>query len=217
MIQTQLNIPLPSGMLFSYLATSLFVAFIVVVFFQLVGRKTTFKSKSGLGPKSSSYLALLVVVLSFLGSAVGFTGGWSRVGVVGDVVPAALALVGGFTAYLFSVGSSKALVALVSTSAFTLAFFVSYLVGAETRNPSERFDAYKTFCHKALSNPDLLKDDKSYCRFLQGAGDMCMVTLFEDAKTFSALREIRGEDLDNAWSLYSKNFIDRQNKVCRGQ
>jgi hypothetical protein len=54
-------------------------------------------------------------------------------GVVGDVIPAALALVGGVAAYLFGVDRSKGLVASFCAAAFALSLGIGYAAGAGNR------------------------------------------------------------------------------------
>ena len=50
---------------------------------------------------------ILVFTIALLGGVAGYAGGLSRVGVVGDIIPAALSLVGGVSIYIFGISKEK--------------------------------------------------------------------------------------------------------------
>lgn len=200
--------------LLSYLFISLVVGFAVVVFIQLVGPRPNFGSRSGFGSRSSRYLALLIIIMSFLGATVGITGGWSREGVVGDVIPAILGLVGGLSVYLFENNRGKALVVLPATLAFTLTVYVGYFVGAEIRNPAERAVAYRDMCFTALSNPEILSSNDAYCRFLVSAGDRCFRELFKNKMTYQSNARYGDVEYKSAWKGENKRRAQHMYYQC---
>ncbi|WP_422376410.1 hypothetical protein [Roseibium sp.] len=191
--------------LLTYLIVSLVVSFVLIALFQLFGKRTRFRSKSVLGSRASRYLALLIITMAFLGTAVGMAGGWSRVGVVGDIIPAVLGLIGGITVYLFENKGGKGVAAVPAALAFTITVFIGYQLGTENRNPTERAQVYRDMCFSALSNPELLSSDEAYCRFIDGPGQACWEVLFHNNMTF--LSDARYGD-----ATYLKNWYEAQKR-----
>lgn len=98
-------------------------------------------------PEDRTRVAVLVLGVAVIGAVAGFAGGTSRTGVVGEVIPAALALLGGGLAvYLFGVDLSKGTLASVCAGAFALALGLGYTMGAGTRGPSERYATWTEAC-----------------------------------------------------------------------
>lgn len=197
-----------------YLVICLGVGFAVIVLFQFFSRGSGIRSRAGLGPRSSNYLSLLILTLSFLGGTVGFTGGWSRTGVVGDLIPAALALVGGLTVYLFDKKTGRGIVAAISALTFTIALFVGLAVGAHVRNPIDRFSGYRDFCFEALKDPDIVGKSEAYCRFLSGAGRQCFPVLFKDSAVYYFPDKTQSEIAD-LW-LERKTYLDQHEQDACG-
>lgn len=125
-------------------------------------------------------LIVLVLAIAVLGAVAGVAGGKSRVGVVGDIVPAALALVGTVSVYLFGADQSKGVVASICAAAFALALGLGYANGSVSRTKTERFAENLSFCRSALTNAKLLSDDGAYCRFTQTFGRKCMYLMSDD-------------------------------------
>ncbi|WP_420333590.1 hypothetical protein [Roseibium sp.] len=188
-----------SNGLFAFFFIGFVVAIGVILLFQVIGRRTQFATHRAIGTTSSRYLPLLILVMSYLGAAVGLTGGWSRVGVVGDVIPAVLGLIGGLVVYLFENKKFKGLVAIPAALAFTTSIFTGFVVGAEIRNPIDRATAYRDMCIKTLSDPSVLASEDAYCRFLNGPGDQCYRELFKNRMTYESSAQYGDEDYEAEW------------------
>ncbi|MEP5623326.1 MAG: hypothetical protein ABJP82_12205, partial [Hyphomicrobiales bacterium] len=185
--------------LYSYFFLSLIVAFCIIGAMQLFRRNSSLKTRRPFGVRSSRYLPLLVIVMSFLGMTVGLTGGWSREGVVGDIIPAVLGVIGGLIVYLFGNRRSKGLVAIPSALAFTVSVFLGFVIGAEIRNPIDRSKAYRDMCLRALSDPKLLSSTDAYCRFMKGAGDHCTWEIFKNTMSYDSSSRYGDAKFDRAW------------------
>lgn len=118
-------------------------------------------------------LVILIFGLATLGAVAGVAGGSSRVGVVGDVIPAALALAGGVSAYLFGVDRSKGLVASFCAAAFALSLGLGYATGAGNRGVTENKAENLAFCRALFQKPDIWDDDRAFCRAATVFGEQC--------------------------------------------
>lgn len=118
-------------------------------------------------------IVVLALGLAVLGAVSGVAGGMSRESAVGDIIPAALALVGGVAIYVFGADTSKGLISSCSAVAFAISLGVGYAGGAEMRSEGDFARTTHDFCLAELSDPDLLGDDKAYCRFLSVFGETC--------------------------------------------
>lgn len=126
-------------------------------------------------------VVVLVLGVTVIGAVAGFAGGTSRVGVVGDVIPAALTLLGGGLAvYLFGVELSKGVIASVCAAAFALALGLGYAMGAGQRGPSERYDSWLEACRTAFTSPDMLGNDAATTRVVRFFGQPCAELLASD-------------------------------------
>jgi hypothetical protein len=99
---------------------------------------------------------LSCVALGFLGGLTGQLGGSSREGVVGDVVPAILTLVGAYAAYILGEKRSRSPYLLMNGFSFVLAFFIMYNMSSIWRQDSEAFE----FCRGVFSDPDYAAPDR---------------------------------------------------------
>ncbi len=117
---------------------------------------------------------LLVLSTAILGAVAGISGGMSRVGVVGDVIPAVLVLVGGVSVYLFGIDRSKGIIASLTTTALSLSLVISYALGSNHRGHIEIFADLKQTCFKAMTDPKLLSEEDAFCRFSNMMGRVCM-------------------------------------------
>lgn len=122
---------------------------------------------------------MLIMGAAFLGSASGYAGGLSRVGVVGDIIPAALALAGGVSAYLFGVDRSQGVIASVVATAFGLSLVVSFSAGAERRSHFDLFGHLRSTCYSSMSDGNLLGDKEAFCRYSKIMGETCLKALFD--------------------------------------
>jgi hypothetical protein len=110
----------------------------VISILALVGWRSGFKDRA-------ITLAMLFT-LALVGTIVGLATGLSRVGAVGNVVPAVLVFFGGLSAYLFGQDKDKGLVASLCVVAFTVGFFAFITVGATMRDRSEARQALEGAC-----------------------------------------------------------------------
>lgn len=124
-------------------------------------------------PDERTNIYILVFGLATLGAVSGVAGGSSRVGVVGDIIPAALGLAGGVSAYLFGVDRSKGLIASVCAAAFALSLGFGYATGAGNRAVTDSKSANLEFCRKIYSDPKIWGDDRAFCRVATTLGEQC--------------------------------------------
>ncbi|WP_187430965.1 hypothetical protein ROLI_033560 [Roseobacter fucihabitans] len=115
-------------------------------------------------------------VMALFGGLVGFHGGNSRVGVVGDVIPAVVTLVAGVAAYLFGVSERKpGPLMFPLLGAFVATLFMGYSMGSANRNGEQRAALADEQCFKALTNVDILKSEAAFARAQQIFGTTCEV------------------------------------------
>lgn len=139
-------------------------------------------------------VAVLVLGVAIVGAVAGFAGGTSRVGVVGDIIPAALVLLGGGLAlHLFGVDLSKGLIASVCASAFALALGLGFAMGSGQRGPSERYATWTETCRNTFTSPDVLASDAATTRAVRFFGQPCAELLASDMA-----RVLAGSDRDAA-------------------
>lgn len=132
-------------------------------------------------PEDRTRVAVLVLGVAVIGAVAGFAGGTSRTGVVGEVIPAALALLGGGLAvYLFGVDLSKGTLASVCAGAFALALGLGYTMGAGTRGPSERYATWTEACRDVFMAHETLASDPATNRAIRFFGEPCKELLASD-------------------------------------
>lgn len=120
-----------------------------------------------------SGVLVLILGVSIIGAVADVTGGMSREGVVGDIVPAALGLLGGVAVYLFGGKRGEGRIASVSAAAFALSLGFGYASAATQRVNSDRYLTSLEFCSGAMRDADLLRDSQAYCRFATNFGAQC--------------------------------------------
>lgn len=200
--------------LFSFLFFGALIALVFVSVFQLVLSRSAFTGRSGRSARFSRLLVSMLFLMSYLGLAVGILGGWSRIGVVGDVITAVLGFFGGLTVYLFDRNKARTFAIIPSVLAFTVSVFVGYQLGAEVRNPIERSLAYRDMCMAAFSNSDVLTTEDAYCRFLNGAGAWCWSALFDNQMAYSADGALQGEKYQIERDKYLDERLTHMNIEC---
>jgi len=156
---------------------------------------------------------ILVVAMAILGSISGFAGGLSRVGVVGDIIPAALALTGGVSAYLFGVDRSKGVIASLCAAAFALSLGFGYSSGASIRGGSERQTAIVQECKTAMLQPEILGDDRAFCRFVTMMGDQCFYHLASDLSRIPVVNGSKEMEQLNFQNLLLKFHTNAQYRL----
>lgn len=125
-----LALALPAIAIVLLISTAVSVlAFIPTAFIQKqTGRQTVF-------------VLVLLFCLSLVGAAAGYSGGLSRSAVVGDIVPAILALIGGVVLYIFGVAQSKTLLPAFGVIALICALILGYSTGSNFRGQIDRAQA----------------------------------------------------------------------------
>ncbi len=114
-----------------------------------------------------SVLALFgsLVVMGLFGGLVGFHGGNSRVGVVGDLMPAVVALIAGLAAYLFGVADKRPGPNLFPMLAvFVSVLFITYGMGSGNRSGNQSKASQVAFCREAFAQPEILADAEALVR-----------------------------------------------------
>ena len=112
--------------------------------------------------------------LALIGSAVGVAGGMSRIGVVGDIVPAVLGLLGVVAVYLFGIDRSKGVIASIGAVALAISFVSSYALASQFRG-QESSDprGIRSICAEAYSNPALIGNPVALENFENKLGWYC--------------------------------------------
>lgn len=142
----------------SFFSMTLVGAAVAVLAFLPVAKLAHRKRETG------SVLGALFVMALF-GGLVGYHGGNSRIGVVGDVIPAVITLVAGVAAYLFGVSERKPGPHLFPLlGAFIATLFLGYSMGSANRDGTQREALADEQCFKALTDVDILKSDVAFAR-----------------------------------------------------
>ncbi|MEZ9723256.1 hypothetical protein AB4354_22115 [Vibrio splendidus] len=153
--------------LLNYFAFTVFISvFITMIFSSIICWKN----------KELSSLPLILVLLigvSVIGACAGFSGGMSRVGVVGAIIPAMFTLLGGFSIYLFGVDTTKGVLSSITSACFALSLFVAYATGSQLRNIGDETRDLRRYCANAYSDPKLLANKESLTVFEEKMGDWC--------------------------------------------
>jgi hypothetical protein len=97
-----------------------------------------------------------IAIIALIGGLSGQVAGSSRVGVVGQVLPALFTAFGGFTAYYVGIKRDRGGKVAVNSVAFLLTFFVMYNVSAIWRQDPEAWE----FCRDLYSNAAFDKEDR---------------------------------------------------------
>ena len=118
--------------------------------------------------------ATLLGALSLVGAAAGIAGGMSRTGVVGDIVPAFLGLLGAVAIYLFGVDRSRGVVVSFGAVALSISLVSGYALAAQYRNSSSSdFRELRTICAEAYTNVDLLSNPQALEFFEKKFDNQC--------------------------------------------
>ncbi|MEE2635517.1 MAG: hypothetical protein VX940_14565 [Pseudomonadota bacterium] len=85
------------------------------------------------------FLKILALLFAFsvLGVSIGFLSGHSRVGVAGNVLPAALVFLGAGVTYLYSYKPEQSPIAVLGIVSFAVSMLVMYFGGAVERSKSD--------------------------------------------------------------------------------
>lgn len=118
-------------------------------------------------------VSVILLVLAIVGACAGLSGGMSRVGAVGSIIPAFLGLLGGLSIYLFGVDRSKGLVASFGAAALSLSLIFAYTAGAQFRNIGDDHREIRSICAGAYTDPDLLSNTNAFKEFRDRLGGLC--------------------------------------------
>lgn len=141
------------------------------VSFALVG----FTAAAALDEEGRNRALPVLFGLAVLGAATGITGGLSREGVVGDIIPAALGLIGSVAAYTFGIkteGDTASRVAFAAAS-FALALSFGYAVGANKRTPADVLSQHAQTCQTVFSSTEILSNEAAFVRAVDIHGKIC--------------------------------------------
>ncbi len=119
-------------------------------------------------------MGVIFMSLALIGACAGTSGGMSRVGAAGSIIPAFLGLLGGLSIYLFGVDRSKGLIASFGASAIALSLIVSYTLGANYRNVGDDHRDIRAICAKAYTDPDLLSNAAAFEKFRERLDGFCV-------------------------------------------
>ena len=116
----------------------------------------------------------LLTTLALVGASAGIAGGMSRTGVVGDIVPAFLGLLGAVAVYLFGVDRSKGVIASFGAVALSISLVSGYGLSAEYRATHiSDYREIRAICATAYSDADLLSDSSALDTFESKLGEFC--------------------------------------------
>ncbi len=166
--------------IFAFFANGLFIGLLCTFLFQVVGTRIRFRSRREFVGVASRKLPVLIFLMAFMGAAVGIAGGWSRTGVVGDLMPAVLGFAGGLAVYLFGTKNRHTFIVVPSLFSFTISVFSGFVLGSELRSPVENYHKYRDLCFDAFSDAEIMSSEDAYCRFFSGAGSQCWRVLFHN-------------------------------------
>lgn len=136
---------------------------------------------------------LLLVGVAVIGAVAGTSGGLSRVGAVGDIIPAALALLGGVSVYLFGANKPNGAIVSVCAAVFALSLGGGYTIGAADRSKSDAVNLGAEFCIDLLKEPDVYASESAYQRVILSNARVC--TEFLDLKFSQSGIPVNFEDL----------------------
>ena len=145
--------------IFSVIEISLLFSFVAVLALTLIWATDSIgkRNKQPFGLWTTYLFG--VVAISTIGAIAGYTGGLSRVGAVGDIVPAALGLLGGVSLYLFGAKENPSAWVPISAAAFSLALVGGFSIGSENRIPAERKEFWRDACVSLFMSSDTMSKD----------------------------------------------------------
>jgi hypothetical protein len=128
----------------------------------------------GFVPKNERMpLLCLLLGISAIAATAGVTGGLSRDGAVGEVIAAALGLLGGVVVYVFGVDRSKGMIASICAFTFSLTLVVAYFEAAARRGAPESYAFWRERCIDKYIDKDVLGDDTAFVVMDQSIGELC--------------------------------------------
>lgn len=154
----------------------------------VVGLISLALSRFTFGKETWEHVARLVGLLlgvAIIGAVSGYSGGLSREAAVGDIIPAALALLGGAAAYLFGVNESRGIIASLCAISFAVSLHFGFALGAEERIQHDSHATLREHCLRTFTNPELIEQPNALSAHIGIFGPVCsqvMARLAVDAK-----------------------------------
>ena len=165
-------------------------------------------------------LFVMMTGVAVLGSVSGWNGGQSRDGVVGDIIPAALGLLGAVAVYLFGTKPKSGLVASFCAAAFALALGAGYSAGAAKRGPLDAETRGLALCTSVFTDPKVLGTDDAFFRAVSLFGKTCAELLgqdFQNTQTQTKRHEVvQNIDIDRIISGLCEVDSAFREKHCPG-
>lgn len=122
--------------------------------------------------------SILIIAMAVLGAVAGFSGGLSRVGTVGNIIPAAMGLLGGITVYLFGVKPHSSSITPIIVIVFAMSLLQGFTKGAETRDRRETFNKIQEACINLYFSPNSMTVEKINL-IDETNGKICKAVFFE--------------------------------------
>jgi hypothetical protein len=91
--------------------------------------------------------------ISLVGAVAGYSGGLSRVSAVGEIIPAAMSIIGGLSIYLFGVKKVEGGFVPIAVIAFAAALFIGFSEGANKRTQAANFALIQSKCFDLFMDP----------------------------------------------------------------
>ncbi len=131
------------------------------------------------GERAALFVTLLG--LSAIGTTAGVIGGLSRVGVAGEIIAAALGLLGGVVVYVFAADRTKGTVVSICAIAFSLSLFTGYFQAADRRANPESYLFWRTECLAKYVNKDTIENKSLFLIVDKSIGPIC-AAIFKNEK-----------------------------------
>jgi hypothetical protein len=125
--------------------------------------------------KKGERLQFLLVLLGIaaIGATAGILGGLSRDGAVGEIMAAALGLLGGLVVWLFAADRSNGSVVSLCALAFAISLFSGYIEGSSRRAEPERYLYWRVQCADSFSDPEKVGDPLTFQVMSDSFGTIC--------------------------------------------
>lgn len=141
---------------------------------------TLFVAGAVLPRRRIQVVAVLVFSMAVIGSVAGLAGGMSRVGVVGDIIPAALTFVGAASVYLFGIKVSRGLFASFAAASCALSLGLGYAAGAGKRTQADGFQSTLDFCQQIFGSTEHIADETAFLTQAEIFSDHCLAVFAAD-------------------------------------
>ncbi len=145
------------GILGSVLYLSLIVTIITLGFISILVHVEGGFTKKNV-PILIRYL-VMVLTISILGVISGYSGGMSRTGAVGDIIPAALGLLGGLSLYMFGAKPKSSVIISITVATFALSLIVGFNQSASIRSERDTYKVVQNACINLFMSPKTMNKE----------------------------------------------------------